>query len=479
MADNTHDPAARPDGEAVPDGLARLQGADPAQGAPAPDLDAIRARALDRSTVVAMRRRRTAVTVGAVAAAVTLLAGTALAGVAVGRSTAPAGDVVAAPAAEDSLPVVGAASPPIPVIAGQPGAANAPMGSPEAMSAAASPAMADKAMIYPGFGTSMVPGPDLPDVPGTAPGYRLDAEGIDLEALARQLGAAFGLAGEPTDQEYGWMVGSVDGTGPAIWVGEDATVSWSFSDPTINPWDCGVVPLPEPAPADGSSAGSPGADPAAPQACPPAVDPISERDAVRQARKILSSVGVTDRPVDGIDVEWESGSDEYTTWVTAWQRVEGQRTQLSWSFTFAGEAIAWANGFSAGLVQVPSYPIVGALTAVTRSSDPRFSSFGPTPLDYGGVVPMESAREDGTVSSDTSVPAQSTPNVPDSDPRRVQVWWDPAVATGAELTLAQYWQPDGTLLILPAYRVTTADDRGTWAIIAVAQTAVEFVAPTE
>ena len=473
MADDTQDPAARPDGEAASGGLSRLQGADPAQGAPAPDLDAIRARALEQSTVVPMRRRRTAITVGAVAAGVALLAGTALAGVAVGRSTAPAGDVVAAPAAEDSLPVVGAASPPIPVVAGQPGAANAPMGSPEAMSAATSPSAADKAMIYPGFGTSMVAGPDLPDAPGTAPGYRLDAEGIDLEALARQLGAAFGLAGKPTKQEYGWMVGSVDGTGPAIWVGEDATVSWSFSDPTINPWDCGVVPLPEPAPADGSTSGSSGADPAAPEACPPAVESISERDAVRQARKILSNLGVSDQPVDGIDVEWESGSDEYTTWVTAWQRVDGQRTQLSWSFTFAGEKVAWANGFAAGLEQVPAYPIVGARTAVIRSSDPRFSAFGPTPLDFGGVVPMAEARDDATVSSDPA------PSVPQGDPRRVQVWWDPVIATGAELSLAQYWQPDGTLLILPAYRVTTADDRGTWAIIAVGQTAVEFVAPTE
>ena len=201
--------------------------------------------------------------------------------------------------------------------------------------------------------------------------------------------------------------------------------------------------------------------------------PISERDAVRQARKILASLGVTDQAVDGIDVEWESGSDDYTTWVTAWQRIDGQRTQLSWSFTFAGETVAWANGFAAGLEQVPSYPIVGARTAVTRSTDPRFSAFGPTPLDYGGVVPMAEARDDATAS-----PGETT-SVPQGDPRRVQVYWDPMLATGAELSLAQYWQPDGTLLILPAYRVTTADDRGTWAIIAVAQTAVEFVTPTQ
>jgi hypothetical protein len=278
MADDTLDP------------IAQLHDADPAQGAPEPDLDAIRTRAVQQSTVVPMRRRRTAVTVGAVAASVALLAGVALAGVAVGRVSAPSSDVVAAPPAEESLPVVGTASPPIPVVAGQ-SAANAPMGSPESMSAAAGAPMADKAMIYPGYGTSMLPGPDLTDEPGTAPGYRLDAEGIDLEALARQLGAAFGIPGEPTKQDYGWVVGSVDGTGPAIWIGEDATVSWSFSDPTINPWDCGVTAEPQPAPADGSASTSSGSEPGAPEACKPDVAPISERDAGRQARKILASLG--------------------------------------------------------------------------------------------------------------------------------------------------------------------------------------------
>ena len=227
---------------------------------------------------------------------------------------------------------------------------------------------------------------------------------------------------------------------------------------------------PEPAPGDDASGSSPGAQP---EACDPAQEPIGEREAVRAARTLLASLGVSDEPVDGIDVEWESGSDEYTTWVTAWQRIDGQRTQLSWAFTFAGDTVAWASGFAAGLEQTPAYPVLGARTAVIRSNDPRFSAFGPTALDFGGVVPMAEARADATVSSDASPP------VPQGNPRLVQVWWDPATATDAELSLAQYWQPDGTLLILPAYRITTADDRGTWAIIAVASSAVEFVAPTE
>lgn len=453
-----------------PDPLEALRGNDPAQGAPEPDLDAIRARAAERSAVVPLRSRRTAITVGAVAAGIALLAGTALAGAAVGRVTAPSGDVIAAPAADEAIPIVGGASPQLPVVAGQNPAGGAPETMPGPV-AIGSEMAADKAMIYPGYGANLVPGPDLTDVPGTAPGYRLDSEGIDPEALARQLATAFGVGGKPVKQDYGWMVGTADGTGPSIWIGDDATVSWSYSDPTRDPWSCGAVP--EPMPADGTApdSGTSGASPGRPAECDPDLEPIAERDAVRQARKILASLGVSDKPVDGIDVEWESGSDDYTTWVTAWQRVDGQRTQLSWSFTFAGESVAWANGFAAGLEQVPAYPIVGARTAVVRSSDPRYAAFGPTPLDFGIAVPMGAAREDGTASASGSA-------APQGDPRRVQVWWDPVTATGAELALAQYWQPDGTLLILPAYRITTADDRGTWGIIAVAQTAVDFVAPT-
>ncbi|MFZ8926162.1 MAG: hypothetical protein ACO3CU_05310 [Candidatus Nanopelagicales bacterium] len=462
MADDTRDP------------LSRLSNADPAQGAPEPDIEAIRARALDQSAIVPLRKRRTGVVVGAVAASIAVLAGVGLAGAAVGRMTAPEADVVAAPVAEDELPVVGDASPPIPVVAGQPNPGGRGATA-EAGAMAGSMSAADKAMaIYPGYGAAMIAGPDLTDEPGTAPGYRLDSAAVDGQALARQLATVFGISESPMKQEYGWTVGSVDGTGPSIWVGDDAMVSWSFSDPSQDPWSCGVTAEPAPADApDGSSSTSSGADPGAPEACEPVVPPLSQRDALREARKILGALGVTEQAVDGVDVEWETGGDDYTTWVTAWQRVDGQRTQLSWSFTFAGEDVAWANGFAAGLQQVPSYPIVGARTAVNRSSDPQFSAFGPTPLDYGIVMPMAEPRADATVSSETA------PTAAAGDPRRVQVWWDPMVAVSAERSLAQYWQPDGTLLILPAYRVTTADDRGTWAIIAVAETAVDFVAPTE
>ena len=182
MADDTRDTGAHDAGTG--DDLTRLRSADPAAGAPEPDLEVIRARARERASVVPLRRPTR--TLGVLAAAVALLAGTAVAGVAVGRVTAPDGPVVVAPLPEDTLPVVGGASPPIPTIAGQGAGSNT---APEAMPG---PGMAeDKAMaIYPGYGVTLVPGPDLGDVPATAAGYRLDARGIEPNALARQLAAA-------------------------------------------------------------------------------------------------------------------------------------------------------------------------------------------------------------------------------------------------------------------------------------------------
>ncbi|MGA1662420.1 MAG: hypothetical protein ACO4CO_10505, partial [Candidatus Nanopelagicales bacterium] len=263
MADDTHDP------------MSDLRGADPAQGAPEPDIAAIRARAAEQAAVVPIRGRRTAVAVGAIAAGVAVLAGVGLAGAAVGRLTAPAPEVVAAPVADDALPVVGDASPPIPVVAGQPNAGPAASGAEMGVMASADKAMA----IYPGYGAAIVAGPDLVDEPGTAAGYRLDRATVDLQALARQLGTAFGIDEQPVKQEYGWTVGSTDGSGPSIWVGDDATVSWSFADPNQDPWSCGVTP--EPAPADAAQT-SPAGDR---EACDPEVAPIGQREALREARK--------------------------------------------------------------------------------------------------------------------------------------------------------------------------------------------------
>lgn len=446
---------------------ARLAAADPARGADDGDLASIRARVLatdDTAPVVPLRRRTVLIAVASVAAGVLLLAGAVLGGVAVGRSTAPVAEVATPVVPDETLAVVGA-SPPLASsgsgAAPAPGVASVPAG------AATSETAADKAMIYPGWGVTLLPAPDLPNTSGTAPGYRLVGDGVDREALASLVAATFGVDGSPTEQEYGgWSVGRDDG--PTVWVGDDAMVSWSYWNPEISTWDCAVI---EPMPVD--DAGT--TEPAAPEECLPTTPPPSTRDAVRQAKAYLASLGVSDDPAFATGIEWESGTDDWSTYVTAWQLVDGQRTQLSWSFSFTGEGLSSSNGFAAGLEQIPAYPIVGARTAVLRSADPKYAALGPTFLDGNMVYPMAEAR-DVTGAEDSGAATSSAP--PAGDPAKVQVSWDPALATGAELTLVQYWQPDGTLLILPAYAISTADDRGTWGLIAVADSALDFITPT-
>lgn len=495
--------APEPAPEAWANAQARLARADPASDAPPPDVTGIRERVLagggsDTRDVASLQKRRGRgwLIGGSIAAGVVVLAGVALGGVALGRVTAPEGQAIAAgapTAPEDALPVLGAPSPPLPALPapGQPQGAG--------MSSSGSAVMAEdaKSMPYPGGGWGSVfePVPDLADEPGTARGYRLDGSDVDARALAAQLASTFGVKGKPKSMEGSWMVGPEDYSSATIWVSEDGLVSWSYSDPTQNPWECaaggGGVAVPEPAPAEsavaepraemgtsvadesatasGSEAGAAaGSKEGAPESCEPKEPPMGEREALAKARDLLGAVGVTDDEAAGIDIEWETGTDGYTTWVTAWQRVEGSRTQLSWSVTYGPKDPLWANGFAAGLVPVEDYPIVGARTAVERSQQVRWMAFGPTPLDGGVVVPM---AEESVTSSDTATDAAPRP----SDPRTIEVWQSPITVTGAEPTLVQYWQPDGTMLLLPAYRLSTADDRGTWAVIAVADSAVSFV----
>ena len=443
----------------------RLAAADPARNLPDADLADVRSRVLAEeadATVIPLHRRRGLVVAGSAAAGVLLLAGAVLGGMALGRSTAPVAEAPAVPATEESIPVVGDASPPLASVDGS-GPRPAVPGTAQADTAAES-------MIYPGFGVTLIPSPNLPNEPGTARGYRLDGADVDRETLAALLAETFGVDGTPIKQEWGdWRVGSDEAS--SVWVSSDSMVSWSYWDSSIRSWDC------EPIPVDEVESTEPTIEP---EACLPDTPPPGTRDAVKQSKALLSSLGVSDDPALGTGMEWESTSDEWTTWVTAWQLVDGQRTQLAWSFSFSGEGLMSASGFAAGLEPVPAYPIVGARTAVLRSSDPRYAAFGPSMIGGGGIYPMAEAQDMAAAQSGTDTAVSSgvsADSVPAGDPAKVQLWWDPAEAISAQLTLAQYWQPDGTLLVLPAYEVETADDRGTWALIAVADAALEFIAP--
>jgi hypothetical protein len=123
-----------------------------------------------------------------------------------------------------------------------------------------------------------------------------------------------------------------------------------------------------------------------------------------------------------------------------------------------------ASGFSAGLEEVPGYPVVGASTAVRRAALPTWAAIGPTP------IPASTSDEGAAASPAAASAGALAPNgrVP------LRVTMSDILVTEAELGLAQFRQPDGDLLILPAYELT-GDDGSRWSLIAVTSADVDFV----
>ncbi len=345
-----------------------------------------------------------------------------------------------------------------------------PMGMSNGSASQASDTKVASSMIWPGFNTVFTPGKGLPNKPGTASGYTVDDTGIDRAALASELATVFGVAGQPVKNDYGWTVGPTDGSGPTIYVNEDSSASWSYNDPTAY-----GTPTPAIA-ADGAvsgdaGAGSSGTGPVGAvegSAGPaPSVSPApSKKDAQAWATDIFARLGV---PLDQVD--WQLDVYDPFTTATAWLTIDGERTQLQWSVTFFGEGeIASAYGFSAGLVEIPGYAIIGVKDAITRLSQPGWSALQPAMISNGDVT---IAVDDQPAAAPTMPPNPSYQGRP-----ALSVTITVATITGSELGLAQYWQPDGTILLLPAYVISDKDGHQ-WSMLAVDDAYVAFtqVAP--
>lgn len=346
--------------------------------------------------------RRPALVGGAV-----VLVGAAVVGsFAVGRATAPgpaivvaAGPVVAQSPAASSLPVSGVTD-------------TRPVLEVDGQGAAAPPAV-------------FTAGESLPNTPTTASGYALSRGQTSGPELAVALAGEFGAVGERVQTADGWLVGPPDGSTPTLRVNDDALLSWNYHDPQA---------------AARATAGV----------------SLSGDRAQSLASALLAGVGV-----DVGSVDWQIDRYADRVQATAWQKVDGARTHLSWVIDFGQDgAVVDASGFAAGLVEIPGYPVIGAASAVRRASLPTWAALGPTPL-LGGSVPTPSPSASAASPQATGRPVLNVPMAG-------------IVVDQATLGLAQYRQPDGGLLILPSY-VLTGDDGSRWTLIAVSGEDVRFV----
>lgn len=254
---------------------------------------------------------------------------------------------------------------------------------------------------------------DLPNTPAVAVGYRVATGKIKPQELAAVIAQQFGVLGSPAStDEGGWKVGGATDTAPTVNVYSDPLVRWAFANAEL-------------------TAGA----------------AIDQDRAQQIATTLLAPLGV---PTD--EVEWEIQRDQNRVVVHAWLVLKGLRTELGWTVVVAPDGeVVWADGFAASLVPVPGYPVLGATDALDRALEPGWQFAGPTPWDGAGAT--QDMAVPGPVPTVKGKPALVA---------GVQV----LTANRAELSLAQFWQPNGSLLILPSYVITTNDDRK-WSLLAV------------
>lgn len=293
---------------------------------------------------------------------------------------------------------------------------------------------------------------------GTAEGFGLDGSGVGTAERMAQVAAAFGVTGEPRDQDGYWTVGPQDGTGPTV--GLYAAGDWSvnYYDPSTDLWACPVW-----------------SETATPEEL---AKPCEERDlgplpsnedALARANQVLTDLGLDPAQFSLRVSEW---SDATYLNIEGVRTLGGSELDLRWSFSFTGGGLQSAYGSLAEIVLLGEYPIISPAEAVARFSDPRFMTSWAGPYDTVVGSPMRIAMEGGGEVLD-AVPA--SPSAPPAPTAGMPFSWpvSSVTITSADLTLATHYQNDGTVLMVPTYRLYS-DDGGIWRMIAVADSVLDF-----
>lgn len=251
----------------------------------------------------------------------------------------------------------------------------------------------------------------LADEPGMATGYALDDTDVDRRNLADLLAGVFEVTGSTAIDRDGTIRIGV-GQRRTLTVEPGPLVAWSLSDDR----------------------------PARPSL------PPTEELARQSAQSLFAQFGV-----DPDDVDWQVSTDGRVVTVTAWQVLDGARTDLSWSVRIGPRlTVLGASGFAGTLQPTVAYPTVGAKTALERAQQPGFTAFGPSLLTAGDPLPTGSPAP--TARGGRPVVIGAVDNV---------------TIISADLGLAQHRQPDGSVLLVPSYLLTGANG-SRWTIVAVA-----------
>ncbi|WP_127793929.1 hypothetical protein [Agromyces sp. LHK192] len=327
-----------------------------------------------------------------------------------------------------------------------------------------------------GMGRNTFRASGLSEESGTAAAYGYDARVATADTVGA-LAAHLGVDGTPEVQNGAWLVGPQDGSAPTLYVSLDGLASFSFSDPALSPWACGVSVMP--VVPEGSVGESGAAEPDV-RSCEPHGPVPDEATAIDALRTLIAATG---RDADAFEYTSETYDGAVSRSAQAWPLVDGQRLDQSWYVEVGPGGLFSASGVLAEPIPLGDYPVVSEQAAFERLSDPRF---GPS------ITAMPFAARESVVLDAVEAPAADGAASDAVAPDAPEVWTPPTEAPAppapgtavswavndveiveAVLGVGTHWQPDGTVLIVPTYVFTDADG-GTWSVIAVADDRLDF-----
>ncbi|HYI34471.1 MAG TPA: hypothetical protein VEX88_13510 [Glaciibacter sp.] len=305
-------------------------------------------------------------------------------------------------------------------------------------------------MMHPyGFGRNSFSSKGLSTATGVASAYTFDARAASNADEVTALAAALGIEGTVELKDGAWMVGPQDGTAPSLSVSLDGILRFYFTDPLINPWKCGMSEQPV-AP-----------DAVVVEPCDPPSDLPGEDAAIDAMRSIIAATGRDPGAFEFASETWEGS---YTRNAQAWPVVDGQRIDQGWSLELTAAGVHSVSGALAGIVPLSDYPVVSEQQGFERLSDPRFGA-------QMTSVPI-ALRGQTDIGTSEWVPPTEPPSTPVAG---TSLSWPVNMVdiVSARLGLASQWQPDGSVLVVPAYEFTDADG-GMWSVVAVADSKLDF-----
>ncbi|HWL41649.1 MAG TPA: hypothetical protein VNQ73_01810 [Ilumatobacter sp.] len=337
--------------------------------------------------------------------------------------------------------------------------------------AAADSRIATDMMIAPTYVAGFVVGDGLPALPTDDTGFVYDGTTRTTAEQAAELATLLGVEGEPVRvddwEPGGWQVGPTDGSGPSLFLSDDAQHTWSYSpawdsgyDVAVSSPACEPVTLPAPAstdPAVSEPVDAPAVDCATPETYEPTPPEgiLTADEATARAHELLARLGVD---VAGLTVE--PYADEWSASVSAGDQATGRY----WSFGFGAEgALQWANGTIGVPAPVGPYPLIDLDTALERLADYQLGAPVPTDLMRSGIDAVIEPAIDVPATDDAPGDVEILPAPVDSYPEP-----EPITVTLVDVQADFWWawDADGSMWLVPAYRFI-GDDGGWYTIPAV------------